>query len=144
MTSTAFARRRFSRLAAVLLGVVVVLVGCSNRTSGVNRRPQAGVTTAAVKSGVQQVTITADDTYRFTPDTITVHPGKVQITLVNKGKGAPHDLSVTGFPADFVPLASTGQTTVAAFTAPAPGRYQFVCTIHVAQGQTGTLVVLPN
>jgi len=143
MTPTGSALRRSSRLAAALL-VVVAVAGCSNRTSAVNRRPQSGATTAAVENGVQQITVTADDKYRFTPDMITVHPGRVQVTLVNKGKGAPHNLSVTGFPADFVPLATAGQTTIATFTAPAPGRYQFVCTIHIRQGQTGTLVVLAN
>jgi plastocyanin len=126
------------------LVVVSGLAGCSNRSANVNRRPQSGSTTVAATGGVQQVTIQADDKYRFTPDTITIHPGKVQITLINTGRGAPHDFSVTGIPADFVPLASAGQTMTATFTAPAPGRYQFVCTIHVAQGQTGTMIVLPD
>jgi plastocyanin len=133
-----------ARTVAVAACAVVLLAGCSNRTANVNRRPQSGASTAAEVDGVQQVTVKADDKYRFTPDTITVHPGQVKITLINTGNGAPHDLSLTGFPADFVPLASSGQTTTATFTAPAPGRYQFVCTIHVAQGQTGTLVVLPS
>jgi plastocyanin len=42
------------------------------------------------------------------------------------------------------PLAASGQTQSVTFTAPAPGTYRFVCTIHVKQGQTGKLVVLPN
>jgi plastocyanin len=133
------------RTVAVAGCVAMLLAGCSNRTANVNRRPQSGASTAAVAgNGVQQVTIKADDEYRFTPDTITVHPGQVKITLINTGRGAPHDFSVTGFPADFVPLASAGQTMTATFTAPAPGRYQFVCTIHVTQGQTGTLIVLAD
>ncbi len=37
-----------------------------------------------------------------------------------------------------------GQTVSSTFTTPSPGRYEFVCTIHQALGQTGTLVVLPN
>lgn len=136
------ARRLVSAGAAGAL--IVSLVGCTNQQSSINRVRQSGAATAATVAGVQQVTVTADDHYRFAPDTITVHPGQVRIILINKGTGAPHNLLVTGFPADFVPLASAGQTTTATFTAPAPGRYQFVCTIHVAQGQTGTLVVLPN
>jgi plastocyanin len=68
----------------------------------------------------------------------------VKDTLVHKGTGAPHDFSETGFPADNVPLARAGATTSATFTTPSPGSYQFVCTIHVAQGMTGTLVVLPS
>jgi plastocyanin len=131
--------------ASVVLGcLALALTGCTNRTANVNRRPQSGATTAVVVDGVQSVTIHADDKYRFTPDTITVHPGQVKIILVNSGKGAPHDFSVTGFPADFVPLAASGKTMEATFTAPAPGHYQFLCTIHVTQGQTGTLIVLPN
>ena len=93
---------------------------------------------------VQQVTIVVSDTYRFDPDVITVHPGKVKITLMHTGTGAPHDLSVLGFPADFVPLVQPGGTSSATFIAPAPGSYKFVCTIHVTQGQTGTLIVLAN
>jgi plastocyanin len=123
---------------------VLALTGCSNRASYINRTPQSGSTTATPIGGVQQITLKAGDDYRFTPDTITVHPGKVTITLVNTGAGAPHDFSLTGFPGDAAPLAQAGASSTATFEAPAPGRYQFVCTIHVAQGQTGTLVVLPN
>lgn len=134
-----------TRALAAAACAILLLAGCSNRTANVNRRPQSGTTTAAESNGdVQQVTVKADDKYRFTPDTITVHPGQVKITLINTGRGAPHNLSITGFPADFVPLAASGTTTTATFTAPAPGKYQFVCTIHIAQGQTGTFVVLPN
>jgi plastocyanin len=93
---------------------------------------------------VQQVTITTDQRYRFTPSTITVHPGRVRITLTHAGTGAPHDWSLTGFPDDNVPLVTPGQSKSVEFTAPAPGTYTFVCTIHIAQGQTGTLVVLPG
>ena len=127
-------------VAAVLLGA------CSNRQASVNRRPQTGgsATASAGSDGVQQVTITVNDTYRFSPDTITVHPGRVQITLVHKGNGAPHDWQLSGIPADYVPLVNPGHTSVATFTAPTPGRYQFVCTIHRAQGQTGTLIVLSS
>jgi plastocyanin len=73
-----------------------------------------------------------------------VHPGKVEVILRNTGSGAPHNFQLTNFPADFVPLTQAGQTSEATFIAPSPGRYQFVCTIHVEDGQTGTLIVLPN
>jgi plastocyanin len=94
---------------------------------------------------VQNVVISTGRGYRFTPSTITVHPGKVRITLTNvstDSSGAPHDWLLTGFPADFVPLTQPGQAHTIEFTAPAPGTYQFYCTIHVNQGQTGKLVVL--
>jgi plastocyanin len=132
--------RRWPAVALVLCAVL--LAGCSNRSASINRRPQSsGSVTASVVDGVQQVTIYAGDTYRFSPDVITVHPGLIRVTLVHTGTGAPHDLQVLGFPADFVPLVSPKGTSTATFTAPAPGRYTFVCTIHQAQGQVGTLIV---
>jgi plastocyanin len=131
------------RTAACVLLLAVALVACSNRSSSANRRPHSGVATASVVNGVQQVTIKAGANLRFNPSTITVHPGKVHVILVNTG-GAPHNFEVTDFPADFVPLGTDGQTTQATFTAPSPGTYEFVCTIHTKQGMTGKLVVLSS
>jgi plastocyanin len=135
------ALRRAAALGAVGL---LSLAACSNRESPVNRRSASGSATASQVNGAQQVTILAGDDYRFHPSTITVHAGLVQIILKHTGTGAPHDWSVTDFPADFVPLTSAGQTRTATFTAPSAGRYRFVCTIHTRQGQIGTLIVLPN
>jgi plastocyanin len=134
--------------AAATVPVVVALgasvAGCSNRQAAPNRRGHTGSATASVQNGVQQVTLVVNDTFRFDPSTITVHPGKVTITLVHKGSGAPHDFSVDGIPADNVPLVRAGSTESQTFTTPAPGTYRFVCTLHLAQGMTGTLVVLPS
>jgi plastocyanin len=130
--------------AALLLVAAVALAACSNPQPPINRTPQSGSTTAAATNGVQQVRIVVDDRYRFYPSTVTVHPGRVEITLVHRGNGAPHTLQVLGFPVDFVPLVRPGQTSSATFGAPAPGRYTFVCTIHRVQGQIGTLIVLPS
>jgi plastocyanin len=135
--------RRPLLVGSALLTGVALLTGCQSQ-SAINREPHAGSTTVAATSGVEEVVITTDQSYRFSPSTITVHPGKVRITLKHVGTGAPHDWSLQGFPADYVPLISAGQTRSVEFTAPAPGTYRFVCTIHVKQGQTGTLVVLPN
>ncbi len=128
---------------ALPLVLAGALTGCESQ-SAINRTPHTGATTVAPVSGVQQVTITTDEHYRFDPSTITVHPGKVRITLKHVGTGAPHNWSLVGFPTDNVPLVSPGQQASVEFVAPAPGRYTFECTIHVAQGQTGTLVVLPQ
>ena len=129
--------------AVAVVAVSLLLAGCQTE-SAINREPHAGATTASATTGVQDVVITTDQRYRFTPSTITVHPGKVRITLKHVGTGAPHDWSLPDFPADYVPLVSAGQAKSVEFTAPAPGTYKFVCTIHVPQGQTGTLIVLPN
>ncbi len=127
--------------ALVLTGSLVA--GCQSQ-SAINRNPHTGSSTATATDGVQEILITTDQNYRFEPSTITVHPGKVKITLKHTGTGAPHDWSLSGFPADNVPLVNPGQTKSVQFVAPSPGKYTFVCTIHVTQGQTGTLVVLPN
>jgi plastocyanin len=136
-------RVALSVLLATLLAAAM-LTGCQKQ-SAINREPQTGTSTAAVQDGVQQVTLTTDEKYRFTPATITVHPGPVKITLKHVGSGgAPHDWSLDGFPNDYIPLTNAGQTKSIQFTAPSPGTYTFVCTIHINQGQTGSLVVLAN
>ena len=80
--------------------------GLRQRESAINREPHPGSTTASATAGVQEVVITTDHSYRFKPSTITVHPGKVRITLKHVGTGAPHDWSLQGFPADYVPLVT--------------------------------------
>jgi plastocyanin len=128
----------------MLAAAIFVLAGCQTQ-SPINREPQTGASTASAVDGVQNVVLVTDLKYRFTPSTVTVHPGKVRITVRNVGKGgAPHDWQLQSFPADYVPLTQGGEAKSIEFTAPAPGTYTFICTIHVNQGQTGTLVVLPN
>jgi plastocyanin len=137
------AHRRAISLGGCILIAMATATACTNQQPSVNRRPHPGSATASVVNGVQQVTVDAGDTYRFDPSKITVHPGTVHATLVNVGKGAPHNLTFLGFSAA-TSLAASGQTRDVTFTAPAPGTYTFECTIHAKQGQTGTLVVLPN
>lgn len=135
-------RRPPAAVLAVTLSLPLLLAGCGSSGSGPSAPKPAGATASTV-NGIQQIALHAKD-FSFTPSTITVHPGKVRIVLVNDGGGAPHDWQLSDFPADFVPLAANGETREATFTAPSPGRYQFVCTIHTRQGMTGTLVVLPH
>ena len=130
-----------------LFAAVASLAACTNAEPTINKGPHTGVTTAASSGGVQQVRVTTGVDLRFHPSTIVVHPGKVHIVLVNKtgnGVGPPHDLDVTGIPGAYVPLAQPQQSREVTFTAPSPGRYRFVCTIHAKQGQTGVLVVLKS
>lgn len=134
---------RAVRVAAVLM-LAVVIAGCTNRQASPNRRGHPGSSTAAMVNGVQQVTLTVNDTFRFDPSRVVVHPGTVKITLVHKGSGAPHDFALNGFPADQTGLVNAGGTTSTTFTTPSAGTYAFECTLHVTQGMTGTLVVLPN
>jgi plastocyanin len=141
------ARRRAVVVCAAIL-TAAPLAACASKAP-INRPGNSGSAAASLVNGVQQVTLTTGDDYRFHPATFSVHPGKVKVILHNKGTGAPHDVQVTGFPADFVPLASAGQTQEATFTAPPvqngeATKYQFVCTIHVRQGQVGTMIVTPG
>jgi plastocyanin len=130
---------------AVALAVLLAGVTACQSEASVNREPHTGTATASTDdAGVQEILVTTGRDYRFHPSTIIVHPGKVRITLVNQGQvgaGAPHNWSLNGFPAAAVPLIQAGERASVTFVAPAPGSYRFVCTIHVAQGQTGTLVV---
>ena len=147
MSPRSAASRRFVASRGTRAGIcpllavgIAALVACSNQQGPVNRRPHPGSATASTVDGIQQVDVTAGDTYRFDPSRITVHPGTVRIVLHNTGTGAPHNLTFFAFAAA-TPLAASGKTQSVMFTAPAPGQYQFVCTIHQRQGQTGTLVV---
>ena len=63
-------------------------------------------------AGVQEVTITTDQSYRFSPSTITVHPGKVRITLSTPAPARRTTGRCTGFPADYVPLVYAGADQV--------------------------------
>lgn len=129
------------RSAVLLVGAGLLLASCTNTEPAVNREPNTGSATASAVSGVQQITVTAGDDFRFHPATIVVHPGEVRLILKHTGTGAPHDWRLTGFPADSVPLTDAGQTRVVTFTAPAPGHYKFDCSIHINQGMVGTLIV---
>lgn len=129
---------------AALLAALALVAGCSNRESPTNKRAHPGSATASPVEGIQEITVTSGTDLRFHPSTLVVHPGKVRVVLVNTaqaGAGPPHNLQVTGLPGAFVPTTVAGRTSSVTFTAPAPGTYQFVCTIHAAQGQTGKLVV---
>jgi plastocyanin len=128
----------------VALLALATLVACTNREAEVNKRPHGGTGVASDVGGVQQVVLRTGVDLRFSPSTIIVHPGRVRIVLVNTaqpGAGPPHDLQASKVPGADVPLTAAGHTQSTTFTAPAPGTYTFVCSIHAAQGQTGKLIV---
>src|ERR1700743_1413192 len=85
-------------LTAGLLGVALLATAACATQPAVANGPHTGSSSASAVDGVQQVTLTVADNYRFDPSTITVHRGTVKVTLVHKGTGAPHDFSLVGFP----------------------------------------------
>jgi plastocyanin len=131
--------RRPARLAAFgVAATALLLASCTNSGS----RPNTGSTTAVDVNGVEQVTIRTGPDRLFHPNTIIVHPGTVRLVLDNRiqnAAGEPHNLTFDTFAAGTVSLVRPGQKQAVTFTAPAPGRYQFVCTIHA--GMTGVMVV---
>lgn len=142
-----------SNRARVLLAVLLLavgLAGCSNRTPATpeaTRTPDAGVgevTTGA--DGVQEITLETGDDYVFTPDTFTVAPGEVRLTVTNTASQLTHNFMFTtgAGPVDIteqIPLLAPGQSETIEFTVTEPGNYPFECTFHTALGQVGTMVV---
>ncbi len=138
--------RRAVAVAGTLTAVLTAALtaGCSNTKSAAAKEPYTGTATASVVDGVQQVTLTVGPSFRFAPSTITVHPGRVKLTLHHLGTGSPHDWQLSVVPGAYIPELGDNETQSVSFTAPSPGKYQFECTIHLRQGQTGTLIVLPS
>jgi plastocyanin len=75
---------------------------------------------------------------KFSPATLFATSGaSVTITLNNQDTRVPHNVAVSGLGTS---ATCPGPCTAAlTFTAPAPGNYGFVCTVHPYM--TGTLVV---
>lgn len=135
--------RRAFVLAATLGAALLTAVGCASEAS-VNERPHLGTGTASEVNGVQQITLRSGLDLRFTPTTIVVHPGVVRLVLVNTSKpgaGPPHDVTFSGLPTANIATTQAGRQSSVTFEAPAPGTYNFVCSIHAAQGQSGKLIV---
>jgi plastocyanin len=135
-------RRSFAPAAASITALLA-LTACV-RQPEVNARPHPGTDTVSTVNGVQQITLRSGVDLRFTPSTIVVHRGLVRLVLVNtseRGAGPPHDVTFNGLPAANVATTQAGYMSSVTFMAPAPGTYQFVCSIHARQGQTGTMIV---
>jgi plastocyanin len=137
-------------LAGLLLAVLVALSGCSNaeptlpeatRTAGGD---VGSVSTAA--DGFQEITLETGDDYVFTPDTFTVAPGQVRLTVRNTADQLTHNFRFTAgkAPAEIteqIPVLAPGASETIEFTVGAPGDYAFECSFHAALGQVGTMTV---
>ncbi len=133
----------------MVAAAVVLLVGCGGEGTAEQAAPSSGpalgtVTTAP--DGVQEVTLQTQDDYVFTPDTFTVTPGPVRLTVVNVAEQMTHNFRFT--PGDGpepidpeIPLLTPGETRTIEFTATAPGEYAFECSFHTQLQQYGTMTV---
>ncbi|SDF19280.1 Plastocyanin [Blastococcus fimeti] len=133
--------------AAIAAGV---LTGCGGDegsdggSSGASTEDLGTVTIA--DDGVQEVTLQTQDDYVFTPDTFTVAPGKVRLTVVNVAEEMTHNLKFDdgegpepiGAGIDFL---APGQEMTIDFEVSVPGDHPFVCTFHAQLNQVGTMTV---
>jgi len=135
--------------AAVVVAAMALLAGCTadeepDANAAPSTSPGVGVVTTAA-DGVQEITIQTQDDYTFVPDTFTVAPGKVRLTLLNAAEEMTHNLEfdddgpgpIEGG-IDF--LAPQDEETIE-FEVTEPGDYPFSCTFHAQLGQTGTMTV---
>lgn len=101
---------------------------------------------ASMEAGdVVEITVGTDDGGEpvFVPTDVTVPAGAtVRLTFVNESDSIPHNLtfSRTG-PIDTATasIVQPGEQETIEFTAPEPGDYPFMCTLH--PGMNGTLIV---
>ncbi|MGY1635624.1 cupredoxin domain-containing protein [Geodermatophilus sp. SYSU D00742] len=128
---------------------VVLLAGCGGEAGPPAASTSAGpdlgtVTTAA--DGVQEVTLQTQDDYVFTPDTFTVAPGQVRLTVVNVAEQLTHNFRFTpdAGPEPIVPeipLLTPGESRTIEFTVSVPGEHLFECSFHTQLQQFGTMTV---
>jgi plastocyanin len=133
-------RRRTAVVACALLAVVAA--GCTNRQPIQAQKPQqkkAVAASPADASGVQHVTVTGDDQFRYSPAVIDAKVGTLQVTLKTSGS-TPHDLEIEPFKANTGPVGK-GEARSVTVTFSSPGSYRFVCTFHVALNMVGTIKV---
>lgn|SRR5689334_4256896 len=127
-------------VACVLLAVAAA--GCTNREPIQAQKPQekkAVSASPADPNGVQHVTVTGNEQFRFSPAVINAKVGTLQVTLKTVGP-TPHDLEIEPFKAN-TGVVSTGASRSVTVTFSAPGSYRFVCTFHVALNMVGTIKV---
>ncbi len=140
-------RSRGTRWVAVLLALGL-LAGCGGEEPAppaTEARPGVGeVTTGA--DGVQEITLQTQDDYEFTPDTFTVAPGKVRLTVANVARDMTHNFRFTpgegpaAIDAD-ISLLAAGQEVTIEFEVTEPGDYPFECSFHIQLDQVGTMTV---
>jgi plastocyanin len=121
-----------SRLALTLASFAVLVAGCGGDD-------QPGRTVTAPANGA--VRILAKE-YSFDPSTIIVpKPGRLRITLVNKGSLA-HNLVLEG-KVPIVPTLRAGETKTTDGFGLECCEYEFVCTVgdHAELGMRGTIKV---
>jgi plastocyanin len=135
---------------AALLGLLVlpaVLAGCGSEPTAPQATAGPGVgTVTTAADGAQEITLQTQDDYVFTPDTFTVEPGRVRLTVVNAAREMTHNFRFTPDegPAPIesgIDVLAPGQEATIEFEVTEPGDYPFECSFHVQLDQVGTMTV---
>ena len=107
--------------------------------------PSLGTVTVA-EDGVQEVTIQTPDEYVWLPETFTVAPGRVRLTVESTATEATHNFRFTPeagaeeIPEE-IPLLAAGESRTIEFEVTVPGEHPYECSFHVQLGQTGVMTV---
>jgi len=131
------------RLAPILGGgllcglAVAAVAGFAGGGTGAPAGPPVRVT-----AGTQEVTITGNNSLRFVPMRVHLHPGTVRITLRDSG-AYPHNIVIPALHVTSPTVSGVPGGVQASFTVtfPHPGSYAFHCQYHAGAGMTGTFVV---
>ena len=134
--------------AAVVAAAVLLLTGCGGeepRQAAPSSAPGLGTATTA-PDGVQEVTVQTQDDYVFSPDSFTVDPGKVRLTVLNVAEEMTHNLEFREGEgpeeiAEGISILSPGEEKTVEFDVTAPGDHRFECSFHLQLGQVGTMTV---
>jgi plastocyanin len=138
--------------AAAVAAALLLVSGCGDggdAGSGSGAAPSTApgvgeVTTGA--DGVQEITLQTQDDYVFVPDSFTVDPGTVRLTVVNVAEEMTHNFEFTEGEGPEViesgiSLLAPGQEMTIEFEVTAPGEHQYECSFHLQLGQVGTMTV---
>ena len=140
------------RAPAALAGAVLaagLLAGCGSDDGGSaatpSTDPSLGTVTVA-EDGVQEVTIQTPDDYVFVPETFSVDPGRVRLTVTSTAEQMTHNLRFRpgAGPEEIseeIPLLAPGESRTIEFEVTAPGDHPFDCTFHIQLGQSGVMTV---
>lgn len=137
-----------SVLVAATLAISACAAGSGSSSAPASAPPSTGQPTASGATGsppsgvTVQVTIGTDSAadLKFDPGELTVKAGAdVRVTFENRAT-VPHNLTFQA-PINVASAAvvDPGTSATLQFTAPEPGEYAFVCTIHPGMG--GKLIV---
>ncbi len=119
------------------IGATAALAGCLGGGGGGDEDIEA----LDAPEGTEVVEVGPDGNYVFDPEELTISPGTTVRFVWLSGT---HNVAVSSQPAD---ADWSGHETIEGrgfsfeYTFEVPGRYEYVCTPHQAQGMTGAIIV---